>query len=120
QIRSITFESWATYGLHERQHQRVRMRDPQPVVRNLRVESPQHATGVIARSDGVAFTAQTPLLIDVTAHVELLDSNEKLTTKDVQFQYFHLGAYPTRRNEHRQGGEPLALMDRVESRPWIP
>ena len=119
-VKTITFETTATYGLHERRHEKVRMLDPQPVVRNLRVESPRHAKGLIKRPDGVAIDEKTPLLLDIVAHVEVMEADNKLKTRNIKFQYFHLGAYPTKKNEHLQGGEPLASMDRVEIRPWIP
>ncbi len=119
-IKKITFETWVTYGLHERDPQKVKMLHPLPVVRNLRVESPRHATGIVKRPDGIAFSSQTPLRFDVTAHIELLDANGRLILKEVKFQYFHLANYPTRKNAHLQGGEPLAKLDRVDARPWLP
>lgn len=119
-VKSITFETWATYGLHERRPQKVRLLDPQPVVRNLRVEAPRHAKGRLKRPDNVALDEKTPLKLDITAQVEVMEADGRLKTRQVEFQYFHLGAYPTKKNEHLQGGEPLATLDRVVARPWIP
>lgn len=119
QVRRIVFDVWATYGLHERQPKKVKL-DGRPTVRNLRVESPRPASATVRRPDGVAIAKDTPLLFDVTANIELLDEQGRLVTKKRSFQYFHLGAYPTGKNLHLQGREPLAVMDRVDIRPWIP
>ena len=120
QVRSITFESVVVHGLHERNEKRVAMAEPLPSVRNLRVESPAHATGIFRRPDGLPFTHQMPLKFEITAKVEMLDERDRLVTRDVKFEYFHLGAYPTGKNQHLQGRDPLAVLSKVDTRPWIP
>lgn len=119
-IKRITFDTVATYGFHERQPREVRGREPMPVVRNLRVESPRHAVGTFVRPDGIPFTGKSPLLFDVAARVEFFDRKLRLRRRTVRFQYFHLGAYPTRKNYHLQDGQPLVVMKRIDARPWIP
>jgi len=119
-VRSITFDTTATYGLHERRPASVRMLEPMPSVRNLRIEAPRHAAGLVKRPDGIPLDEKTPLKFDIAARVEVVDPDGRIRMRVVKFQYFHLGAYPTGKNEHLQGGEPLALLDRVEARPWIP
>ena len=73
QVRRITFDTSVTYGLHERQRKTIAI-EGRPAVRNLRVESPKHATVVVRRPDGVAIGRETPLLFDVTARIDLLDA----------------------------------------------
>ncbi len=119
-VRSVTFETTATYGLHERRPATVRMLEPMPSVRNLRVEAPRHAAGIVKRPDGIPIDEKTPLKFDIAARVEVVDADGRVRVRTVTFQYFHLGAYPTGKNEHLQGGEPLAVLDRVDARPWIP
>lgn len=106
-VKRITFNTRMEYD-HLTEAPQTRVLDP------VEVENP----GISPVSGTVTVTdpPDDPLLLSITAHVELPDG----TVQKIPFQYIHIGTYRFGDNFRTDLRTPVASLERRAQRPFIP